>query len=279
MTAWGRCSTRRASTSEPPDPRWLIYGLPVSKTWFQRHVQWWRARDLQLLVGLAAIGCLLLVFIKIGRAVSVSGTDALDQAILLAFRNTPGDPIGSDAFLAGVMHISALGSGAVTGLIVLLVTLFCVFAGHLRYAALVLACSVGTGFAMWLLKDFYERDRPSVVTHFDPPGGHSFPSGHSMISAALYMTLAVLISRTLERRRLRVFVIAAGALLALLIGFSRMYLGVHYPTDVLAGWTAGLIWALVCGLIVRKLGQRGDVAVPRAEGHVDAAGDAPAEVE
>jgi len=250
----------------------------VTKTsWIQRHLQWWRARDLQLLGALAAIGCLLLVFIKIGRSVSVAGTDELDQAILMFFRNTPDDPVGSYHFQAAVMHVSALGSGAVTGLIVLLVTLFCAFAGHWRYAALMVACSAGTGFAMWILKDFYERDRPSVVTHIDPPGGHSFPSGHSMISAALYMTLAVLLSRTLERRRLRVFVIAAGAFIALLIGVSRMYLGVHYPTDVLAGWTAGLIWALVCGLIVRKLGQRGNVPVPHAEGDVDAAGDASVE--
>jgi undecaprenyl-diphosphatase len=246
----------------------------VTKSWFQRHLEWWRARDLQLLGALAAIGCLLLVFIKIGRAVSVAGTDEMDKTILMFFRTTPDDPVGSENFTAAVMHISALGSGAVTGLIVLIVTLFCAFAGHWRYAALMVACSVGTGLAMWILKGFYERDRPSVVTHIDPPGGHSFPSGHSMISAALYMTLAVLLSRTLERRRLRVFVIAAGASIALLIGVSRMYLGVHYPTDVLAGWTAGLIWALVCGLIVRKLGQRGDVPVPHVEGAGDAAGDA-----
>jgi undecaprenyl-diphosphatase len=93
------------------------------------------------------------------------------------------------------------------------------------------------------------------------------------------MTLAVLIARTLERRRLRVFVIGTGAFIALLIGFSRMYLGVHYPTDVLAGWTAGLIWALVCGLIVRKLGKRGDITVPHAEGDADAAGDASVEAD
>lgn len=245
----------------------------MTNTRFKRHVEWWKARDLQLLAGLAAIGCLLLVFIKIGRSVSVAGTDKIDQTILLLFRNTPDDPIGPYTFEAAVMHISALGSGMVTGLIVLLVTLFCVIAGHWRYAALMVACSAGTGLAMWVLKGFYERDRPSIVTHIDPPGGHSFPSGHSMISAALYMTLAVLVSRTLERRRLRVFVIAAGCFLTLLVGVSRMYLGVHYPTDVLAGWTAGLIWALVCGLIVRKLGKRGAVPTPHAEGDTEAGGD------
>lgn len=82
-----------------------------------------------------------------------------------------------------------------------------------------------------------------------------------------------LISRTLEKRRLRVFVIAAGCFITLLIGVSRMYLGVHYPTDVLAGWTAGLIWALVCGLIVRKLGKKGAVPTPHAEGDTEAGGD------
>jgi undecaprenyl-diphosphatase len=80
-----------------------------------------------------------------------------------------------------------------------------------------------------------------------------------MISVALYLTLGVLIAGSLQRRALRIYVVAAAALLAFLIGFSRMYLGVHYPTDVLAGWTVGLAWALVCGLVERTLQRRGAV--------------------
>ena len=232
------------------------------KVWLKRRAEWLRARDLRLVASLAAIGLLVLVFAQIADEVSESSTDSIDQAILLAFRNTPDDPIGSEAFEAAVMHVSALGSGAVTGLIVLIATLFCAIAGYWRYAAMMVACSVGTGVIMSLLKGVFERQRPSVVTHIDPPGGLSFPSGHSMISAALYMTLAVLIARTLEQRSLRVYVVSAGAFVAMLIGVSRLYLGVHYPTDVLAGWTLGLTWALVCGLVVRQLERRGQVDVP-----------------
>ncbi len=244
---------------------------------FKRVNTWLRSRDLILLASLAAIGVLVLAFVKLASEVSESDTRGFDEAILLAMRHAPDDPIGSDKFQAAVMHISALGSGAVTGLIVLIVVAFCALAGHKRYALLVLACSVGTGVIMWLLKGLFERERPTIVTHIDPPGGTSFPSGHSMISAALYLTLAALIARTLEQRKLKVFVITVGALLTTLIGVSRMYLGVHYPTDVIAGWSAGAVWALICGLTARTLGRRGSVPVPHAEGAASPGGDAAVE--
>lgn len=232
--------------------------------WLRARIDWLRSQDLRLLAGLAAIGVLLVAFIKIARAVTGAETRDFDEAILLALRTTPDDPIGPPSLTAAVMHISSLGSGAVTGLIVLITTLFFALAGRWRYALLMLACALGTLAGMSLLKGFYERARPTVVTHIDPPGGTSFPSGHSMISAALYMTLAVLIARSLSRRRLRVYVVAVGAVLTMLIGITRLYLGVHYPTDVLAGWTAGALWALVAGLVAFRLGKRGteDIPVP-----------------
>ena len=225
-------------------------------------LDWLRAKDLRLVAVLAVIGGLVFAFIKIGRSVSGGGTTGFDEAVLLALRDAPDDPIGPPGLTAAVMHISALGSGSVTGLIVLVTTLFFVVSKHYRYALLMLACSLGTLAGMALLKEFYERERPTVVTHIDPPGGHSFPSGHSMISAALYMTLAVLIARTLKTRRQRVFVVAMGAIMMMMIGITRLYLGVHYPTDVIAGWTAGLLWALVCGLIVESFGKRGAKDMP-----------------
>lgn len=232
------------------------------RTWLNQRIEWLRARDLKLLAALAAIGVLILLFLKLASEVSELETQKLDEAILLALRRAPDDPIGSYKVEAAMMHISALGSGVVTGLIVLLTSVFFVLGGHWRYASLLVACSVGAGIVMTLLKGLFERARPTVVTHIDPPGGMSFPSGHSMISAALYMTLAVMIARTLEQRRLRVYVVASGAFLAMLIGFTRVYLGVHYPSDVLAGWTLGLTWALICGLVVRQLGKKGVQDVP-----------------
>jgi undecaprenyl-diphosphatase len=232
------------------------------KAWLRSVLDWFRVRDLQLIAALVGIGILVLAFIAIADEVTELSTQSFDEAILLALRAAPNDPLGPYEVEAAVMHISALGSGVVTTLIVLVVTGFFVLAGHWRYAGLVVASSVGCAVVMSLLKGLFERARPTVVTHLDPPGGLSFPSGHSTISAALYMTLAVLIARTLDQRRLRVYVVCMGVLMMVLVGVSRLYLGVHYPTDVLAGWTLGLTWALICGLVVRQLGKRGVEDVP-----------------
>jgi len=234
----------------------------TARSWLRSRFEALRARDLRLVAQLVAIGLLALVFLKIGNEISEGATDRIDSTILLAFRNSPSDPIGSPAVEAAVTHISALGSGAVTTLVVVIATLFFALAGRWRYALLMIACAVGTLVWMSLLKGLYERPRPTVVTQFDPPGGLSFPSGHSMISAALYLTLGVLIARALPTRRLRVFAVTTGAFLTMIIGVSRLYLGVHYPTDVLAGWTAGAAWALVCGVLVQQLGQRGVADAP-----------------
>ena len=228
----------------------------------RKALDWFRARDLQLIAALAGIGILLLAFIAIADEVSELSTQKFDEAILLALRAAPDDPLGSHAVEAGVMHISALGSSVVTTLIVIIVTGFFALAGHWRYAGLVVASSVGCAVVMSLLKGLFERARPTVVTHLDPPGGLSFPSGHSTISAALYMTLAVLIARTLDKRRLRVYVVCMGVLMMVLIGVSRLYLGVHYPTDVLAGWCIGSAWALGCWALMTRLQRTGQVEPP-----------------
>ena len=232
------------------------------KRHLRKGVDWFRARDLQVVATLAAIGMLILIFFSIADEVSENSTQRFDEAILLALRAAPDDPLGPYWLEAGVMHLSALGSGVVTTLIVIIVTGFFALSGHWRYAGLMVACAAGCGIVMSLLKGLFERARPTVVTHIDPPGGLSFPSGHSSISAALYMTLAVLIARQLDQRRLRIYVVAMGVMMMVLVGVSRLYLGVHYPTDVLGGWTIGLTWALICGLVVRQLGKRGVEDMP-----------------
>jgi undecaprenyl-diphosphatase len=228
------------------------------RQWLSSRIEWLRAADLSLAFELAVIGALVVAFILIGNAVG-GGIDQVDKEILLALRTAPDDPRGPESLQDAVMHLSALGSGAVTGLLTLIAILFLLVAKKPRHAALLLVCALGTLVWMEVLKGIYERPRPTVVTHIDPPGGLSFPSGHSMISAALYLTLAVLIARTLPERRLQRFTVAVGAMLALLVGLTRMYLGVHYPSDVLGGWTVGATWALACGVVARRLGRRGAV--------------------
>ena len=217
---------------------------------------WVKATDLRLVAELGMVAVLVLMFVLIGNQV---GDTDLDDRILLGLRAAPDDPLGPRSVENAVMHLSALGSGVVTGLVTLIAALFLFLARRRAYALLVLACAVGTLVCMELLKSLYERPRPTSVTQIDPPGGLSFPSGHSMIATALYLTLAVLIARALPERRLRIFVIATGAGIAVLVGFTRLYLGVHYPTDVLGGWIVGLTWALSCGIVARRLAQRGAV--------------------
>lgn len=201
---------------------------------------------------LAVIGGLIVAFLKIAHEVG-QGTESFDHAILLAFRDIPDQPIGGPGVQAAVMHLSGLGSGAVTSLVVLISVAYLCLAGRWRFAGIVFGCAVAVLVAMLVLKGIYDRPRPTIVTHIDPPGGESFPSGHSMISSALYPLLGVLVARALPTRRLRIFAVATGAFLALMIGISRLYLGVHYPTDVLAGWSIGCALALVCGVVARKL--------------------------
>jgi undecaprenyl-diphosphatase len=86
-----------------------------------------------------------------------------------------------------------------------------------------------------------------------------------MASAVIYLTLGALLARFAVRRRVRVYVVGVSLLLTLLIGITRVFLGVHYPSDVLAGWSAGLGWALLCWLVARYLQYRGAVEAPGSQ--------------
>lgn len=107
-----------------------------------------------------------------------------------------------------------------------------------------------------LLKIGFNRPRPDLVAHGTLVSSASFPSGHSMMSAVVYLTLGSLVARVVQGARLRVYIVAVAVLLTLLVGVSRVYLGVHWPTDVLAGWLAGAVWAIACAVVMERLQQR-----------------------
>jgi len=218
-------------------------------------------RDLRLVLELLVLFGLGWVFLALAALATRATATDFDKAVLHLLRSDAAglNPVGPAWLESTMVNITALGSGPVATLVVLLVFGFLLLAGKPRLAALVVACSVGSALVNYWLKLFFDRGRPTVISILQPASGLSFPSGHAMISVALYLTLGVLIAGSLQRRALRIYVVAAAALLAFLIGFSRMYLGVHYPTDVLAGWTVGLAWALVCGLVERTLQRRGAV--------------------
>jgi undecaprenyl-diphosphatase len=124
---------------------------------------------------------------------------------------------------------------------------------------LLLISTLGGLLLSLLLKGHFSRPRPDVVPRLAEVYTSSFPSGHSMLSAVIYLTLGALLSRLVERKGLKVYILSVAMLLALLVGVSRVYLGVHYPTDVLAGWSIGLSWAILCWLVARKLQRKGVV--------------------
>lgn len=214
------------------------------------------------LVAIAVAAMLAWAFIALLEEVSEGDTRAVDEAIILAFRvpDNPADPIGEPWFEEAMRDITALGSAPTLVIAVLAVVGFLALAKAWRPAIFTLLASGGGLLLSSLLKYTIDRPRPDLVPHGNLIYTSSFPSGHSMMSAVVYLTLAALVTRLIERKRLKGYALAVAMTLTLLIGVSRIYLGVHWPSDVLAGWAAGAAWALGCWLIARRIGLGGDEA-------------------
>lgn len=178
-------------------------------------------------------------------------TLAFDQAILIHLR-TDSDlsvPIGPALLTHAMMDITTLGGVTVLSLVTALATVYLTLRRQLPVAVF-LVCSVLGGLAVsTTLKLTIARARPDVVPHLVTVSDLSFPSGHAMLSAVTYLTLGALLARAQQTRSTRAFVVATGVFLTFLIGLSRIYLGVHYPTDVFAGWSAGASWAAGCWML------------------------------
>jgi undecaprenyl-diphosphatase len=160
------------------------------------------------------------------------------------------------------IDVTALGGTGVLAIILLIVVGYLALEGRYDAIALIVVATAGGGLLSELLKWWFARKRPEIVPHLVNVGSASFPSGHSLLAVVTYLTLGAVLARFVPRRRSRTYCIVVSLLLALLIGLSRVYLGVHYPTDVLAGWSAGLAWALPCWLVARYLQYRGRVKPP-----------------
>ncbi len=200
----------------------------------------------------------VLIFISIADEVVEGETQHFDNFILKSLR-VPGD-VSTPAFPGWVTDamedITSLGSGTVIVLVTLFVTGYLLLRRKYYWLAFVLIATIGGALLVWGLKEFIGRTRPTVVTHLLEEKSLSFPSGHSMMSAIVYLTQATLLSRIEDTRKARIYIISVALLLSFLIGISRIYIGVHYPTDVLAGWIAGISWALLCWYVSLFLERR-----------------------
>lgn len=185
-----------------------------------------------------------------------------DSGLLLALRDASGAPIGPHWLQRLMTDVTALGGGPVLTLATIMAAGYLIAARRAAAAVFLILTVSGGAILADLLKSQFLRPRPDLVPHLAPVSSASFPSAHAMNSAVVYLTLAAVLARTHIERRLRRYIVGAAILLVLLIGCSRIWLGVHWPSDVLAGWLVGGAWALLCFRVDRDLQRRGAIEPP-----------------
>lgn len=193
----------------------------------------------------------LFAFFKLTEEVLDGETGGFDRRMLLWFRDDSNQalPIGPSWLEVVVRDITALGGFLVLGLLSFSVVGY-LWLHRQRHMAVYVAASVSAGIALnTLLKELITRPRPDIISHGTDAALSSFPSGHTMMSTVVFLTLGALLAKTSNDRRIKMYILFWSILLPLMVGVSRLYLGVHWPTDIIAGWIAGATWALICLLL------------------------------
>jgi undecaprenyl-diphosphatase len=196
----------------------------------------------QLVAGAVAMAIVLVV------VDAVFARQTFDDDALIAVATLRGGQL--DAIAADV---TALGSDAVIGLVLGVGAGVLWLARDRLDAIQLLVAGLGASIAVAIAKLVFARPRPSVVPHLVQVTGFSFPSGHALITTAIYATVAMIARRHAPTRGARALITGAAVLVIVLVAASRVYLGVHYPSDVLAGIAAGLAWALAASAVVRRV--------------------------
>jgi undecaprenyl-diphosphatase len=193
------------------------------------------------------------MFVELADEVGEGDAHQMDEWLVLALRDSEdkSNPIGPRWLEEVMRDFTALGGYAVLTPLTCSVAIYLWIRDRGRVALLVLIAVVGGILLSTILKTYFDRPRPDLVPHGSHVLTKSFPSGHAMMAATTYLTLGAIMAEAEKRRAVRVFFLAIGVGLTVVVGISRVYLGVHWPTDVLAGWVAGAAWALCCWTLAR----------------------------
>lgn len=224
-------------------------------------IRWFGAREPAVLFALLLVVGGGWAFIKTADEVIEGETNHFDKWVVQSLRrpDNPAVPIGP-AWLAEIgRDATAFGGIAALTFFTAAVSGFLWLDRKYRMLGFLLAATASGLLVSLLLKRLFQRPRPEVVPHLSYVYTTSFPSGHSLLSTVVYLTLGVLVASVVPRWPVKIYVVSLAVLLCVMVGASRVFLGVHYPTDVLAGWTAGLTWALLCWLAARSLQRRGQL--------------------
>jgi len=213
------------------------------------------------IIALLIVAVAAWLFLEVAVEMLEGETRKFDERVLLAFRS-PGDtsdPLGATWVEELARDVTGLGSVAVLAFLTLTSAGFLLLQRKWQLA-IYLVCAVATGvIGSTVLKWGFDRPRPGLVAHGHAVYTSSFPSGHSMMSAVVFLTLGVLLATTQTKRVMQIYILSIAVLGTVAVGISRVYLGVHWPTDVLAGWLAGTGWALLCWIIAGLLRDRGQI--------------------
>ena len=225
-----------------------------------------RRTDVSTLVLLILATGALWAFAALAAEMVEGDLSSFDETLLLALRTpgNPDDPLGPQWVEEMMRDITALGGATLLTLITACVVIALLLRRRWRDAVFLLIAVIGGRLLGVIAKAGFSRPRPDLVPHEMEAYSHAFPSGHSMMAAATYLTLAVMLSRAEVSFRMKAFYLALAAVLTVAVGISRVFLGVHWPSDVVGGWAAGAFWALLCALVARWLDRRG--AIEHEEG-------------
>ena len=224
---------------------------------FKNFIADYSSREIKILVNLFILVTALLVFTYVAKEVTSGDSRGIDEWLLSYMRHDGRILSDENYLLTGLMtDITALGGATVIFMITAAVFFYLLIQRQREFMWLILIATIGGAILSFGLKEIFARERPPLIYHLLTVKSLSFPSGHAMMSSVVYLTQGALLAKVQSNKNLKAYILLVAIILVFLIGISRIYLGVHYPTDVFAGWSAGLAWASLCWLAARYLQRR-----------------------